>query len=150
MGPQSADETAREFQRAVQEIAEDNSLGALARLERALRSGDNLRWHSYLGYCIARERGQVRKGIDLCLSSLELEPDNPEHYLNLGKVHLISGNKDEALRVFREGMTRTGSATLADLLERLGTRKPPVISFLSRDNLINRFLGLLLVRLGLR
>jgi len=150
MGPQSADEAAREFQRAVQEIAEDNSLGALARLERALRSGDDRRWHSYLGYCIARERGQVRKGIDLCLSSLELEPDNPEHYLNLGKVHLISGNKDEALRVFREGMSRTGSATLADLLERLGTRKPPVISFLSRDNLINRFLGLLLVRLGLR
>jgi len=150
MGPQSADEAAREFQRAVQDIAEDNSLGALARLERALRFGDNRRWHSYLGYCIARERGQVRKGIDLCQSSLELEPDNPEHYLNLGKVHLIGGNKDEALRAFRDGMTRTGDATLADLLERLGTRKPPVISFLSRDNPLNRFLGLLLVRMGLR
>lgn len=146
----SAGEAEKEFERARQALAEDNSLEALSHLEKALRVTDNPNWYSFLGYCIARERGQVRKGIDLCLVSMDAERLNPDHYLNLGKIYLISGNKEEAVRLFREGMAHGGNADLANKLIELGTRKPPVISFLPRDNFVNRYLGFVFSRLGLR
>ena len=48
---------------------------------------------SYLGYCIARERGQVREAVRLCQSALNAEPNNPAHYLNLGRVYLLAKDK---------------------------------------------------------
>lgn len=35
-------------------------------------------------------------------------------------------------------------------LDKLGLRKPPVIPFLSRGNPINKYLGIILSRMGLR
>lgn len=140
----------KEFELGVAAIAAEDTLTALAHLERALRLQDHSGWHSCLGYCIAKERGQHRKGLELCLSSLAVEPDHPGHFLNLGQVHLISGNKVEALRVLREGMSKGGSPELVRLLECLGTRKASLFPMLSRDNLLNKYLGMLLSRLGLR
>jgi predicted Zn-dependent protease len=138
------------FARAVEALAAGETTSALALLERALKVSDNPSWHSYLGYCIAKERGQVRKGIDLCLACVKLEPENPVHYLNLAKVHVISGHKAEALGALREGMTVGGSTEIRSLLNQLGNRKPPVLSFLSRDHLLNKVLGMVLSRLRLR
>jgi Flp pilus assembly protein TadD len=139
-----------EFERARHALVEGNTVAALAHLEKALRLHDNPRWHSYLGYCVAKERGQFQRGVELCLSSLEEEPGNAVHYLNLGNVHLVTGSKSEALRVFRQGMANGGDRQLLAKLTELGMRKPPVLSFLPRDNLLNRYLGLLLKRIGLR
>ena len=111
---------------------------------------DTPEWYSYLGYCIARQRGQHRKGLELCQESLALEPDNPAHYLNLGRVYLAKGDKAEALRYWREGMVKGGSPELTQQLERLGTRNRPAIPVLARQNPLNRYLGILLSRLGLR
>lgn len=144
---EDADKT---FRRALEALAAGETRSALALLERALKLNDNPSWHSYLGYCIAKERGQVKKGADLCFACLELEPDNPDHYLNLGKVHMVAGRKPDALGVLRQGMAVGGSKEIIDLLIQLGTRKPPVLSFLSRDHLLNRVLGIILSRLRLR
>jgi len=141
---------AKEFALGVAALAADDTLTALRHLERALNLDDHHGWHSYLGYCIARERGQHRQGRELCLSSLAAEPDRPAHYCNLGRVQLLSGDKEDALRVLREGMAKGGSPEIARLLDTLGTRNPPVIPSLARTNPLNRYLGLLLKRLGLR
>jgi tetratricopeptide (TPR) repeat protein len=140
----------KEFSLGVSALAVEDTLTALACLERAIRLRDHPGWHSYLGYCVAKERGQFRKGLELCLSSLEAEPDHPGHFLNLGRVHLLSGDKVEAMRVLREGMTRGRSPELVQLLDSLGTRNSPLIPMLSRKNPLNRYLGMLLSRLGLR
>ncbi|HOP40526.1 MAG TPA: hypothetical protein PLI53_05745 [Geobacteraceae bacterium] len=124
----------------------DNTVAGLACLEKALELEDNKGWYSYLGYCIAKERGQVSRGVELCMVSLEHEPENPEHYLNLGKVKLISGNKADALRFFREGITKGGSVELRDF----GMRKPPVLRFLARSNPLNIVFGRLFCRIGFR
>jgi HAD superfamily hydrolase (TIGR01509 family) len=150
MEPQSGAAAAAEFERAQHALAEGDAVAALGHLEKALKLHDNPRWYSCLGYCVAKERGQFLRGVELCLTSLEQEPANPVHYLNLGNVHLVTGNKDEALRVFREGMAHGGDARLLRKLNELGMRKPPVLSFLPRDNLLNRYLGLLFSRVGLR
>ena len=139
-----------EFARAQAALAAEDTRAALACIEKALRIQDAPESYSYLGYCIARQRGQHRKGVELCQASLAVEPDNPLHFLNLGRVHLIKGDKNEALRIWREGMAKGGCPELLQQLERLGMRNRSVIPALHRNNPLNRYLGILLSRLGLR
>lgn len=150
MEPKSERAGALEFDRARRALSMGNTVAALACMERALGLEDNPCWYSFLGYCVAKERGQVSKGVELCMASLEREPDNPDHYLNLGKVYLVSDNKDGAIRAFREGMARGESLEIMEKLKEFGSRKPPVIPFLARANPLNRYLGLLLKRIGVR
>ena len=141
---------AKEFERARVFLVGEDTVAALAHLEKALKLDDNPAWYSFFGYCIAKERGQVRKGIDLCKLSMQSEAENPVHYLNLGKIHLVSGNKPEALRVFREGIAIGQNEEIMRMLNKIGIRKPPIISFLPRGNPLNRILGFILDRFGLR
>jgi len=140
----------KEFALGVAALAVEDTLTALAHLERALNLHDHPGWYSFLGYCIAKERGQHRKGREFCLRSLAVEPDHSGHYYNLGRVHLLSGDKMEGMRVLREGMAKGGSQEVARLLDALGSRSSLVFPALSRSNPLNRYLGLLLKRLGLR
>lgn len=143
-------EAEREFQQALAALEHDNTVSALAHLEKGLRIHNDPSMHSYLGYCIARERGQSRKGIELCTAALALEPENPAHFLNLGKIHVLCKNKDEAMRVFRQGLAFGSHPEIVRMLTELGMRKPPLFPWLKRSNPLNRYLGLLLSRLGLR
>ena len=140
----------KEFALALTALASDDTLTALYYVERALKLHDHPGWYSSLGLCIAKERGQQRRGLELCQESLTAEPDNPDHFLNLGRIYLLMGDKTAALQVLREGMARGGSAQLALVLNSLGERKPPVISLLPRHHSLNRWLGLLLHWLRLR
>lgn len=150
MDLKSSEESEKLFKRAVDALSTGETPSALAFLERALKESDNPSWHSYLGYCIAKERGQWKRGSELCLFSLDLEPENPAHYLNLAKVYVIAGQKPDALRVLREGMAAGGNDEIRALLSVMGMRKPPVLRFLSRDHFLNKWLGLILSRIGLR
>jgi len=146
----NSEEALKLYSRAVAALDAGETSTALAFLERALKIFDNACWYSYLGYCIAKERGQVRKGAELCGAALAQEPENPTHFLNLAKIHLVAGQKEAALKALREGMSCGGSPEIAALLEKIGTRKPPVFSFLSRDHALNRVAGLVLDRLKMR
>lgn len=145
-----AEEAEKEFRRAEAELAADNTVAALASLEKALKLNDDTHWYSSLGYCIAKERGQTRRGLDLCRASLQLEPDSALHYFNLGKIQLLAGNKEEALAVFREGIAKKGGAEIIQKLIELGMRKPLLFPAFKRSNPLNKYLGLLFSRLGLR
>ena len=123
---------------------------ALACFENAARLKNTPMHNSFLALCIARERGQYKKAVSLCTEALEAEPDNSVLYLNLGKVHLLQKERDEAIRVFRLGLGREANAQIIAELDRLGIRKPPSLSFLKRDNPLNRYLGKILTKLGLR
>lgn len=140
----------KEFALGVAALEVEDTLTALTHLERALKLHDHPGWYSYLGYCIARERGQHRRGRELCLRSLAAEPDLPAHYCNLGRVQMLSGDKEDALRVLREGMAKGGSPEIIRLLDMLGRRTPPLFPSLPRGNPLNRYLGMLLKRFGLR
>jgi tetratricopeptide (TPR) repeat protein len=140
----------REFVRGATELSEGNALAALVHFEKAVQADSRPRYLSYLGYCVALQRGQVQKGIGLCRQSIAEEPGVADHYLNLGRILLLAGNKAEALEVLRAGMAVSPHPGIGVLLEKIGSRKPPVIGFLGRDNIINKHLGLLLGRLGMR
>ncbi len=150
MDPETGAIAQKEFDRAQQELNQNNVLAALACLERALSIWDDPVWYSRLGFCIAKQRGLLTRAFELCSTAIEHDPVNPLHYLYLGKVYLVAGNTYEALQAFRQGMILGGSPEIERILDVIGTRKSPVISFLSRDNPLNKYLGIIFGRLGLR
>jgi tetratricopeptide (TPR) repeat protein len=73
----------------------------------------------------------------------------PHLYLNLGKAYLATGKKKEAVEAFQKGLKyERSNPELKQALRRLGIRKAPLVSFLSRSNPINKLLGMLLNKPG--
>jgi len=140
----------QEYQRALQALESGNVLAALSKVESALKLQDCQAWYPCLGFCIAKERGHVTKGLELCQTTIEHQPDHPEHYYFLARVLLVANRRSEAIQALRQGLAYGDSASIKRLLGELGTRKPPVIPWLHRDNLLNKYLGLFLGRFGLR
>lgn len=143
-------ESEKFFTSGLKALAQEDTLAALALFEKAVQRDEKPAYCSYLALCIAKERGQFQLAVTLCEKAKAREPQNPVHYLNLGKVYLYAGKTDDAIRTFREGLSREKDQKIIDELNKLGTRKPPVISFLKRSNPVNRFLGTTLKKLGLR
>lgn len=138
------------FTKGVEAIKNGNMVSALVYFEKAMQLDNNPTNRSYLAFCIARERGQFKKAISLCEEALKEEPENPVHYLNLGRVYILTGQKTDAMRILREGLTYEENREIVDELVGLGMRKPPVIPLLNRRNPLNKYLGIVLNRLGLR
>lgn len=138
------------FNKGIESLSRNEWTTALACFEKAAGLSNIPVHNSYLALCIARERGQTHKGIVLCNESIEADPDNPVHYLNLGKIYLMQAKPAEAISTFRKGLARGGSDEIVEELRRIGTRRTPPLSFLSRDNPLNKYLGIILARLGLR
>ncbi len=136
--------------KALSALQNDHTYLAMACLQQAEALGSSSIIDSYLGYCLALNHQDFPSAIRLGLSALHQEPNNPLFCLNLGRVYLMAGEKTDAVRVFRQGLAFSRDEQLIAELNRLGTRKPPVIVFLHRDNFINVLLGKLLVKLGLR
>jgi hypothetical protein len=124
--------------------------------------------NSYLAYCIAKERGQVKDAIRMCEAALADEPRNPAHYLNLGRVLLLADDKAKAISTFWKGIskdpaTEIGTAVdkprnghsrqhalILDELRRLGIRKRVPFRALGREHPLNVVVGKLLASVGVR
>ena len=138
------------FDKGMQALTEGNIIAALSFFEKALAKEDDPLISSCFAFCIAKERGEIKKAISLCTDAIKEEPENAFHYLNLGKIYLIRKDRKEAVKTFRQGLQHEENRQIIDELNRLGTRKPPLIPFLKRGNIINKYLGLILSRLKLR
>ena len=131
-------------------LTDNNRLAALACFEKAYLQGTSPVSQSYLSYCIATERGQIHEALKLCNNAISREPDNPVHYLNLGRIYLHAGKRDEALLTLRNGLSFGENQMIKSILEKIGNREPPVFSFLPRSNFLNKYCGILLHRLKIR
>jgi len=105
---------------------------------------------SYYAYVIARERGEFNKALALCRESVREDPHNTAHYLNLGRVFLAAGRRDQAIKAFRQGLKFGRDAKIQRHLDQLGARKPEVFPTLSRSNPLNKYFGIFFSRFGLR
>ncbi len=137
----------------------------------ALESSPSLRAipvvSSYVAYCISKEKGQHRAALSLCQAAMSAEPRNPAHYLNLGRIYLLTGHKKKALETFRKGLSqepasdkhtsaespvaraRQQALILAEL-RGLGIRRRAPFPSLPRGHALNRLVGKMLARLHLR
>ena len=105
---------------------------------------------SYYAFTIARERGEFQKALSLCRESMKDEPNETTHFLNLGRIFLAAGHKEKAIETFRKGLRLGRNPRITHHLEKLGIRKPGVFPSLDRDNPLNKYMGKILARIGLR
>lgn len=101
--------------------------------------------YSYLGYGIAKHRRELAKGIRMCRHAVRLEFYQPENYVNLAKACLLAERyRRDAYEALRDGLAIDPEhPELLALQQQVGRRLPPVLPFLSRQNLLNRILGAL-------
>jgi predicted Zn-dependent protease len=155
-------------QKAIAVIDRGNTLEGLMTLEGAPSIREIPVASSYLAYCIAKLRGQYREATRMCQSALTVEPHNPAHYLNLGRIFLVSKHKGEAFATFRQGLSKdavTYTSAFAESpadeqarqralilaeLRRMGIRKRVPFPSLPRGHRLNRAVGKALSMFNLR
>lgn len=99
-------------------------------------------FYSYLGYGIARYDRRVREGLALCEHGVKREFYQPENYYNLARTYMLANQRRKAIETVIAGrQVDRRHAGLTRLHKELGIRRPPVLSFLSRNHFLNRLLG---------
>jgi tetratricopeptide (TPR) repeat protein len=137
-------------QKAERALQRDETLVALLQLEMAHAVEPLPGIKSKLAYCIAKERRQYKQALALCLEALNAEPNNPDHYYQLSRIHMLSGKKQQALKALRKGLKFKRHPPIIDELTRLGFRKETYFTSLPREHFLNRSVGILLTKLGSR
>jgi Tetratricopeptide repeat len=117
--------------------------GAHAAFERAHRlAPGEPRAMSWYGVTLVLVERNTTLGVSLCDAALRPAPNDPELLLNSARVHLALKQRQRAARAITRGLTAwPDHPALLAARDALGTRRPPVIPFLPRDNPLNRLLG---------
>jgi tetratricopeptide (TPR) repeat protein len=104
---------------------------------------------SHYGAALAIASGRREEGRRLCERSIQLEPYEPEHYLNLARIHMLCGNRSEAFSTYDRGLAICPEHPLL-LQERKALDRRRFLAFrsLHRDHPLNRWLGKLLSAVG--
>jgi Flp pilus assembly protein TadD len=116
---------------------------ALVRLRRAFECEKrNPYYLSFLGLSIARAERKWDQASELCEIAVHLKRQEAQFRLNLAEVYQLAGRRtqavdtlDAALEVF------SNDERLKRARSRVEKRRLPVLSFLNRDNVLNRHLG---------
>jgi tetratricopeptide (TPR) repeat protein len=132
------------FSRGLEALTKGDSLYALACLERAAGDISTPELLSNLGFCLAKERAQFDRAVELCSQAIDQQPASTSFYLNLGRVHLMMGNKKLAIDTYQEGLRHGDDPRIREDLQLLGIRRRPLLKKLDREHPLNRSLGYLL------
>lgn len=122
--------------------------GAHGVFERAHRRDPrDPRAMSWYGVTLVLVERNSNLGVVLCDQALRATGPDPELLLNQARVHLALKQRERAVRSVLRGLELwPGDRRLAAARDAIGTRRPPVIGFLSRNNPLNRVLGRLRYR----
>ncbi|HEX7616002.1 MAG TPA: hypothetical protein VF554_12090 [Thermoanaerobaculia bacterium] len=101
---------------------------------------------SYYGLCLAlTTSSQTEEGARFCEVAIQLEPQRGEHYLNLAKIWQAARLRSMMVAAVERGLKESPrSAILLAFQDEIGVRSVPPISFLERDNPLNKELGKIL------
>ncbi len=145
----SESEVVSEFKKGLMALRTGIPESAVDHFERAVeKDKGNPIYLSYYGLALARARRDWVKAEDSCLDALKMKRTEPHLYLNLAELYRRLGNVEYALNTVYSGLQFTKwDRRLVRVLEVLGVRRPPVLSFLNRKNVLNRHLGKLRYRL---
>lgn len=116
---------------------------ALPRLRNAFEFEQrNPYYLSFLGLCIARAEKKWDRAAELCEIAVQLKRSEVQFHLNLAEVYQLAGRRsraidalDAALELFNDDQR------LRRARGRIEKRSAPVLSFLDRDNVLNKHLG---------
>jgi tetratricopeptide (TPR) repeat protein len=108
---------------------------------------------SFLGLALARAERKWDQASEFCEIAVQLRRSELQFHLNLAEVYACAGRRGKALDTLDAALELfAGDARLKRARSRAEKRRSPVLSFLSRENVLNRNLGKLrhraLKRLG--
>ena len=138
------------FQRGIEQLHRGHPREALSffkaavDLDTASAAGQTsqARYESYYGLCLAHTPSRLHEALDHCRRAAKVEPYRTAVWSNLGQVAMAAGRRAEAHRALERGRALDpGNAKITKELQRLGVRRPPVMTFLARGNPVNVFLG---------
>lgn len=97
---------------------------------------------SYYGLCLAHSYGNYDEAAKFIHIAIHNEPMVGEHYLVLAKLWKHARNRRKLEDAITKGLEASPRyLPLRRLALEVGTRKQPVIGFLSRDHALNQVLG---------
>jgi len=97
---------------------------------------------SFYGVCVAMVKRRYAEAVKYCNISLKSQFMDPDHHTNLGLVYLERNDRASAIEHFHAGLRiQPRNRRIHRILIDIGRRQPPIITFLSRNNPINVWLG---------
>ncbi len=124
-------------------LSEGDAEGAMQYLRPAFDDNPaHAQLRSLYGLAMGLARRRYHEALDLCQSAVKQEFFNPDLYVNVARLNLAYGFKAEALRYLRRArMIDPANPAIHGLFDQLGARSEPVLRFLPRRHLLNRWLG---------
>jgi len=102
----------------------------------------SMRHVSYLGLSMALAHRPSEKSLKLCQRAVDGDPTDPVVFYNLGKLHIMLGDKTKALQAFERGLhLAPHNPRLKREMRRFNRRGRQPFPKLSRDHPLNRHLG---------
>ncbi len=140
---QGGDEAAAAWEEGRAAFAARQIDRAHAAFERAhRRSPADPRYMSWYGVTLVLVERNWNLGVVLCEQALRQSGPDPDLLLNQARVHLALNQRERAVRAILRGIELwPQDARLAHARDAIGTRRKPIIPFLSRNNPLNRLLG---------
>jgi Flp pilus assembly protein TadD len=137
-----------EFKQGMRLLRDGKPMDALIQFQSA--SGmekQNPYYMSFVGVALVRAERNPKtwpEAARLCETALSLKRNEVQLHLNLAEVYVSTERKEEAVAVLNRATASFGRhAGVRRALRRLGDRRPPVLSFLDRQNVLNKHLGML-------
>ncbi len=142
------------FNEVKQLLKRGNGTSAMDVLESALaRFPSDPFLLSYYGCLLAVVENKPKEGIKICRDAIRRldssmpfgsEFFHPAFYLNLGRAYLKDGNRKEAIAAFTAGLkTDPHNSDILWEMQKLGRRRRPAVPFLTRENPVNKYIGIL-------
>ena len=144
MGPYAPNGIGRtEFAECLRHLHDEHKGTALAHIRRALKAEpQNPFFLSYVGMLCAVAEKRYVAGEKLCREALEIKCNHAQLYLNLAEVYRHAGRHGDAIKTLQKGFVSTGrDLRIRMALEKIGGRRPPMLSMLGRGHSLNRLLG---------
>jgi curved DNA-binding protein CbpA len=90
-----------QYQRGVEEFRKGNYSGAVEAFQQATKFDPNKsRYWSYLSLSLSKIPNGLNDAEDALFQAIKLEPNNAEHYVNLGQIYIKAGMKEDAYNQF--------------------------------------------------
>lgn len=117
--------------------------GAHAAFQRAYRIAPrDARAMSWYGLTLVMVEKNLSLGVFYCDEALRVARPHPELLLNQARVHLAMGGRERAARALALGLELAPRhPALRAAQDAMGRRRRPVLPFLSRNSLLNIWLG---------
>jgi len=111
--------------------------------ERFTRNGERVPSTALSLYSLTlAHQNRLKEAIDTCRLALKRDPENATARLHMARIYMLADSRRRAVEEVNRGLLLSPkNAELLALRQELGTRRKPVIAFLSRDNPVNVKLG---------